>query len=111
MMEYKGYQGEVEFDAEAGVFHGEVINIRDVITFEGSSVDELQQAFRDSVDDYLEFCQSRGEQPDKPYSGQFIVRVPPELHRKLATYARAEDKSLNRFVREVLEDAVHDQNP
>ena len=111
MMEYKGYQGEVEFDSEAGVFHGEVLNLRDVITFEGSSVDELQQAFRDSVDDYLEFCAARGETPDKPYSGQFIVRVPPELHRKLVNYARAEEKSLNRFVREALEEAVHDENP
>src|SRR6185295_4965735 len=44
---------------------------------------ELKKAFRDSVDDYLEFCARRGEQPDKPYSGQFVTRIPPELHRRL----------------------------
>jgi predicted HicB family RNase H-like nuclease len=60
-MTYKGYQSKVELDEEEGVFHGEVIHTRDVITFQGSSVAELKQAFEDSVDDYLEFCASRGE--------------------------------------------------
>jgi predicted HicB family RNase H-like nuclease len=55
-MTYKGYEGLVEFDDEAHIFHGEVINTRDVITFQGSTVKELEKAFRDSVDDYLEFC-------------------------------------------------------
>ncbi len=59
MMEYKGYLGKVEFDDEAGVFHGEVSNTRDVITFQGKSVAELKQAFHDSVDDYLAFCAAR----------------------------------------------------
>lgn len=66
MMEYKGYQGQVEFDEDADIFHGEILNTRDVITFQGSSVKELRKAFRDSVDVYLEFCEERGEEPDKP---------------------------------------------
>ena len=106
MMEYKGYIGKVEFDSEAGVFHGEVINIRDVIPFEGSSVEELNQSFRDSVDDYLEFCAARGEDPEKPFSGKFVVRLSPELHRKAFIKARLSDKSLNSWVSEVLEEAV-----
>lgn len=57
-MEYKGYVGKAEFDDEAGVFYGEVVNTRDVITFQGRSVDELREA--DSVEDYLEFCAERG---------------------------------------------------
>ena len=56
MLEYKGYLGHVEFDDEAEVFHGEVINTRDVITFQGTSVDGLHKAFIESVDDYLDFC-------------------------------------------------------
>ena len=64
MMEYKGYIGKVEIDDEAGILHGEVINIRDVITFEGTSVAEMQKTFRESVDDYLEFCAQRGESPE-----------------------------------------------
>jgi predicted HicB family RNase H-like nuclease len=106
MMEYKGYIGKAEMDSEAGVFHGEVINIRDVITFEGSSVEELNQAFRDSVDDYLEFCMARGEDPEKPFLGKSVVRLPPEIHRKAFIKARLSDKSLNSWVNEVLEEAV-----
>lgn len=106
MMEYKGYIGKVEFDSEAEIFHGEVINIRDVITFEGSSVEELNQAFRDSVDDYLEFCTLRGEEPEKPFSGKFVIRLSPELHRKAFIKARLSDKSLNSWVSEVLDEAV-----
>ena len=68
MMEYKGYIGKVEIDEEAGILYGEVINVRDVITFEGESVDEIQKAFRESVDDYLDFCAQRGESPEKPFS-------------------------------------------
>ena len=33
IMEYQGYLSRVEFDDEANIFHGEVINIWDVVTF------------------------------------------------------------------------------
>jgi predicted HicB family RNase H-like nuclease len=102
-MNYKGYQSKVELDEEAGVFHGEVINTRDVITFQGTSVEELKQAFEDSVDDYLEFCASRGEDPEKPFSGKFLIRVPPEMHRQIMTEARRQGKSLNTYVLEKLQ--------
>ena len=103
MMEYKGYAGKVEYDDEVGVFYGEVINLRDVITFQGDTVEKLRQAFYDSVDDYLEFCAERNEEPEKPFSGKFILRVPPELHRKIYTQAKIANKSLNNWVNEVLE--------
>src|SRR5439155_3447605 len=92
LMKYKGYIGKVEFDDEAGIFHGEVVNTRDVITFQGESVPELKKAFRDSVDDYLAFCAERGEQPDKPFSGQFLTRIPPELHREVNLAAKMSGK-------------------
>ena len=105
-MEYKGYLGKVEFDDEAQVFHGEVINIRDVITFEGTSVEELQRAFEESVDDYLDFCRERDEDPEKPFSGNFIVRVDPDLHRDIYVRSRTEDKSMNHWVAEKLREAA-----
>lgn len=108
-MEYKGYIGAVEIDEDAGILHGEIINIRDVVTFEGRSVEELQQAFRDSIEDYLEFCAQRGEDPEKPFSGKFVIRVPPELHRRAYIKAKLADKSLNRWVKEVLETAVQQE--
>lgn len=100
MMEYKGYLGMVEFDDEAGILHGEVINIRDVITFQAKSVEELQTAFKESVDDYLEFCAERGEEPDKPFSGKFVLRLTPEQHRLIATAAKISGKSLNTWITE-----------
>ncbi len=102
MMEYKGYIGNVEFDDEANIFHGEVINLRDVVTFQGSTVIQLRKAFRDSVDDYLEFCAERGESPEKPYSGKFMVRVEPELHKAVVMHAKMEHKSLNAWVHDTL---------
>jgi len=101
-MEYKGYYAQVIFDENDNVFHGEVINLRDVITFEGETVDELRQAFQNSVDDYLEFCAERGENPEKPYSGKFVVRVNPELHKRVAVEARKRGVSINSLVGEAL---------
>ena len=106
MMEYKGYFARVEFDDEANIFHGEVINLRDVITFEGESVEELREAFTDSVEDYLEFCAERGEDPEKPYSGKFIVRVEPDLHKTLVIQARKNGKSLNTWVSDALNQVI-----
>lgn len=106
MMEYKGYLGRVEYDDEAGIFHGEVINLRDVITFQGETVQELRVAFQESVEDYLAFCVGRGEEPERPYSGTFTVRIPPELHRDAALQARLRHKSLNSWVAEVLAEAT-----
>jgi predicted HicB family RNase H-like nuclease len=106
MMEYKGYVGKVEFDDEAGIFHGEVLDTRDVITFQGQTVDELKASFQESIDDYLAFCEQRGEEPNKPFSGQFITRVPPELHRQVTLAASISGKSLNAWVVEQLQTAV-----
>ena len=106
MMEYQGYIGKVEFDDAAGIFHGEVINLRDVITFQGHSVAELKQAFQESVDDYLAFCASRGEEADRPFSGQFVTRIPPELHRRANLAAGLSGQSLNAWVSEQLQSAV-----
>jgi predicted HicB family RNase H-like nuclease len=103
VLEYKGYIGRVDFDSEADIFHGEVINLRDVITFQGDCVSELRQAFMESVEDYLAFCAERGESPEKPFSGHFVVRIDPELHREIYVRAKKADVSLNRFVQDALE--------
>ena len=80
-----------------------------MITFEGTSVDEVQQAFHESVDDYLEFCAQRGESPEKPFSGKFVVRLPAELHRKAYIQAKLKDKSLNSWITEVLQSVLKNQ--
>ncbi|BBI17148.1 HicB family protein [Neochlamydia sp. S13] len=78
MMKYKGYTSHVVYDDEAKIFHGEVLGIRDVITFQGKTVDELEQAFKDSVQDYLAFCAKRKEEPEKHFSGNFNLHPSPE---------------------------------
>lgn len=106
MMEYKGYIGHVEFDDEAEIFHGEVINTRDVITFQGKTVNEIKQAFRDSVEDYLEYCAKLGQEPEKPFTGKFMLRIPPDLHRKIYVAAKQSGESINAWIKEQLTHSV-----
>jgi predicted HicB family RNase H-like nuclease len=109
MMNYKGYHGSVTFDDTAEIFHGEVQDLSDVVTFQGRSVEELKAAFRDSVDDYLDFCLERGEAPDKPYSGKFLLRLDPNLHRELSLLSLKEGYSLNNWVSTRLREVVNKQ--
>ena len=61
------------------------------------------------MDDYLEFCAQRGESPEKPFSGKFVIRLPAELHRKAYIQAKLADKSLNGWVTEVLQTVLEEQ--
>ena len=105
-MDYKGYIGDVKYDSDAHIFHGEVINTRDVITFQGKSVDELEKAFQDSIDDYLEWCTEDGVEPERPYSGKFNLRISPELHKEIAITAKLLKLSINRFVEKAIQDEI-----
>ena len=103
MLEYKGYAGHAEYDADTHAFHGEVLDTRDVITFQAATVKSLERAFRDSIDDYLQFCEKRNEDPDRPFSGRLMLRLSPELHRRVFVQAKEEGKSLNQWIAENLE--------
>jgi predicted HicB family RNase H-like nuclease len=102
MMKYKGYIGRTEIDAEGGMIFGEVIGLRDVITFRGTTVPEAVASFRESVDLYLETCEEQGIEPDRPYSGTIYIRTRPDVHRALAQQAQARGKSLNDWVEKML---------
>lgn len=102
MMQYKGYLARVEFDDEANIFHGEVVNIRDVITFQGKAVEELHKAFEDSVEDYLAFCTERGEEPNRPFSGRFTIQLTPEEHRRVILAAEKAGKNVEVWVADIL---------
>lgn len=80
-MEYKGYHAKVEFVDDADIFHGEVVNLRDVITFEGETVQQLKRAFQDSVDDYLDFCAKRGEDPENKTALHAGLNPLPRMRR------------------------------
>jgi predicted HicB family RNase H-like nuclease len=104
MLAYKGYLGTVE--ADEGAFVGRVSGLRDVITFEGATFAEVEQAFRDSVDDYLVFCAERGEKPDRTFSGRIPLRLDPDLHRRAVAQADAEGVSLNQWIASRIETAA-----
>ncbi|MFQ5763604.1 MAG: type II toxin-antitoxin system HicB family antitoxin [Rhodospirillales bacterium] len=108
MLKYKGYSATVELDEEAGVLHGEVIGTRDVITFRADSVENAIQEFHASVDDYLDFCAERGEAPEKPLSGRFLVRATPELHRRVHVAAHASGMSVNAWLTKALDEDTED---
>lgn len=102
MMNYKGYVGHVTYDSDAKLFHGEILGLKDVITFQGTSVKELERAFKDSIDDYLSWCKERGERPEKTFSGNVRIRIKPDLHAKLVQEAALRRVSLNSFIVEKL---------
>ncbi len=106
MMTYKGFIGDVEYDSDAKIFAGSVINSRAVITFQGISVQEIEKEFRASVDDYIAWCKKDGVEPEKPYSGRFNVRLSPTFHQKVAIAAKRANMSLNGFVEKSLQDEL-----
>lgn len=106
MLKYKNYVGVVEFDDEANIFHGEVIDMSDVITFRGKATDELRKAFEESIDDYLAFCKETNRQPTKPFSGKMFIRTSSNHHRIIATAAAKAHMSINQWADQVLFDAA-----
>ena len=102
-MKYKGYEAVIEYDEIDRLFFGRVINTKDIISFDGTTVDELQQSFEAVIDEYLEDCKKEGKEPDKAFSGQFNLRISPKLHRKISIEAKKRNISLNSFVEQALE--------
>lgn len=110
MMKYKGYIGQVAYDDEAKIFHGDVIGLRDVITFQGETVKELEQAFKDSIDAYLKFCRKRGEKPEKTFSGKLNLRMDSMLHAKISYKAATKGISLNDLITQTLSLSLQNDN-
>jgi predicted HicB family RNase H-like nuclease len=102
MLNYKGYVGSSEVDIESGLLHGRVLDIRDVMTFQGTTVAAARQEIEQSVDDYLDFCTELGQEPDKPFSGKLPFRTSSEHHRLIFLAASKAGKSMNAWMDEVL---------
>jgi predicted HicB family RNase H-like nuclease len=101
-LEYLGYFGSAEVSVDDGVLHGKLLYIKDLVTFEADTTNELISAFHEAVDAYLEDCKEEGRKPDTPFKGAFNLRVPPIVHRKLAEAASIKNMSLNEYVSDVL---------
>ena len=105
-LHYKDYSGSIEFSEEDAVFHGKVVGIKALISFEGDSVSQITQDFHEAVDEYLAFCAENGLTPEKPFKGSFNVRIGSDLHRKAAVAASLKGVSLNAFVEDALKQVV-----
>ena len=102
-LKYKGYLGTIEPDLETGELFGKLAFIRDLITYEAETLKALEQAFKESVDGYLESCTELGKNPDQPFKGTFNVRISPEMHRKAVL---ASSNSLNAFVSDAIQEKL-----
>jgi predicted HicB family RNase H-like nuclease len=101
-MKYKKYVARIEYDEQDRIFVGHLAGIKDIVGFHGTTVDELESAFHESVDNYLAICEETGRPAQKPYSGKLMLRVSPEAHAAVATTAAAHGKSINQWATEVL---------
>jgi predicted HicB family RNase H-like nuclease len=105
-MTHNGYAARIQYSADDGCFVGHVAGIQARVGFHGDSVAELRTALAEAVDDYLDTCAAIGRTPQKPYSGNLMLRIPPETHAALATAAEVSSKSINQWASEVLERAA-----
>ncbi|WP_293087198.1 type II toxin-antitoxin system HicB family antitoxin [Moorena sp. SIO4A1] len=102
-MKYKEYLGSVNYNDEDEILYGKVEYIRSLISYEGQDVESLRASFHEAVDDYLELCQLKGIEPEKPFKGSFNIRPGTELHRRAAYAAIEQGINLNQLVTEALE--------
>jgi predicted HicB family RNase H-like nuclease len=102
-MTHEGYIAAIELDEDSGLLSGTVLNTRATLHFAGRTVEKLKAAFADTIADYRDWCQAESREPEKPYSGTLSLRIPPELHRRVAAKAAREGKSINAVIGEALE--------
>lgn len=102
-LKYKNYYGSVEFNAEDKVLYGKIVGINDLVSYEGISTVDLENSFKESVEDYLETCQEEGKEPDKFYKGLFNVRTSNDVHRELAIIAEKKQMKLNEIVNQAFD--------
>ena len=107
IMELDNYRAKIEYDSELDMFRGEILGLNGSADFYGKNPSELRKEFKKSLKIFLEVCEEKGISPSKEYSGKFNLRIPPKLHGEIAERAVAEDKSINQWVAEVLEQSLH----
>lgn len=107
-MTYKGYTTKIEYSSEDNCLVGHILGIQDIVGFHGDSVEEVRRAFEEAVDDYLDMCADMGKEPQKPFSGRILLRIPPEDHTLLAMKAQLEGKSVNSMVADAVKNIISD---
>ena len=55
LLYYKGYIGNVRYSQDDNCFYGIVQNIKGLVTYEGATLEELEEDFREVINDYVEY--------------------------------------------------------
>ena len=106
-LEYKGYQGTVEYSAEDNILYGKVVGIKGLISYEGEGITELKACFAEAVDDYLSCCEAENREPMRPYYGKLNdVSISPELHRDFAAFSSRNNKRINEALEEAMRNYI-----
>ena len=106
LMTLDNYRAKIEYDAELDMFRGEILGLNGGADFYGRNPKELRAEFKKSLQVFLDVCREKSIEPRRNYSGKFNLRIPAELHEKLAIVAQAEGKSLNTLAEEALQQRV-----
>ena len=106
-MTYKNYAARIDYSDEDRCFVGHIAGIHDIVGFHGESVVELRAAFEEAVDDYLKTCEKLNRSPQKPYSGNLVLSVPPEIHAAVSAAAEVSGQSINQWAADAFMKAVH----
>ena len=106
-MEINGYRAVIQYDPDIEMFRGEFIGLNGGADFYAKDIDGLRQEGEISLKVFLDMCQEEGVEPRKEYSGKFNLRVSPELHAEISARAAADGKSLNQWVVDMLDQAIH----
>jgi len=102
-LKYKGYSGTVEYSEEDNCLMGKVMGLnKNLISFEGKTVEELKADFEAGIELYLDNCKERGIKPQKAYSGSLNIRIPSEVHSQLALKAQITGRSINAIIKDLL---------
>jgi len=107
ILEYKGFQGSVDFSVEDNILFGKILHISDVVSYDADTAAEIYNSFKEAVDDYIETCKELGVEPDRPLSGTFNIRIGSRLHKEIALQSVREGKSINDFVKDAIECHLH----
>lgn len=107
---HKGYHAHVEFDASDEIFIGRLAGIRDIVSFHAENVADLKAAFHEAVEDYIDMCKELDRDPQKPYSGNLMLRISPDTHRNAAKAAELAGLSLNAWTEQTLAKATENLN-
>ena len=106
-MEYKGYSAHIVQSEEDGYLVGHIEGITDIVGFHADTTSELQEAFEEAVEDYLKTCQRLNKPPQKPYSGNLRLRIPPDIHVAIARAAEASGKDLDQWASDIFSRVVN----